>query len=183
MSLQTLKDLSRLRKKRKLWPLLYTASMLADHSSLLSSTTPRYLQVWTISIIPPSMQADWYGVLDLPKPTTSSLVLVVFRSKQFFLVLLLSTAHTCTEKSISILMNFKRTCLCHFKKKEKSYVLSDGSWKASIWQNGVFFSKKTFGCWRPTGYAIFSLAVIFSVDLGCFGHNKGNKNLSNMSQR
>ena len=45
MSLQILKDLSRLRKKRRLWPLLYTASLLADHSSLLSSTTPRYLQV------------------------------------------------------------------------------------------------------------------------------------------
>ena len=38
MSLQTVKDLSRLRKKRLLWPLLYTASMLADHSSLLSAT-------------------------------------------------------------------------------------------------------------------------------------------------
>ena len=43
MSLQTLKDLSRLRKKRRLWPLLYTASMLADHSSLLSSITPQVI--------------------------------------------------------------------------------------------------------------------------------------------
>jgi len=47
-------------------------------------------------------------------------------------------------KSISILMNFKRTCLCHFKKKEKSYVLSDGSWKARAGFSRLsFFSKKT----------------------------------------
>ena len=45
-----------------------------------------YPQVFAVSISPPSMQTNWYGVLDLLKSTTSSLVLVVFRSKQFILV-------------------------------------------------------------------------------------------------
>jgi len=40
-----MKDPRRLRKKRQLWPLLYTASTLADHSNLLSSTTQRLHKV------------------------------------------------------------------------------------------------------------------------------------------
>ena len=109
MSLQTLKDLSRLRKKRRLWPLLYTASILEDHSSLLSSTTPGYLQVWTDSISPPSIQADWHGELDLLKFTSLKFRLfglgIVREQNVIFgpaiealhkvpALLLLSTAHT-----------------------------------------------------------------------------------------
>lgn len=72
-----------------------------------------------------------------------------------------------------MLRNFKSACLCHFKKKEKGYVLSAGCWKGGGFRAFVFGTEN--GCRRPAGSAIISLAVIFSVDLGCSGHNKGKK--------
>ena len=47
---------------------------------------PQVFAGLSLSLSPPSVQTDWYGVLDLLKSTTSYLVLVVFRSKKLFLV-------------------------------------------------------------------------------------------------
>ena len=58
MSLQTLKDLSRLRKKRRLWPLLYTASIVGRPLQFIIQHHP---QVFTglNSLYLPSINADW----------------------------------------------------------------------------------------------------------------------------
>jgi len=141
--------------------------ILSDHSSLLSITTPRYLQVRTVSNSPSSMQTDWHGVLDLLKFTTSSLVLVVFRSKQLFLVQPLKDSTTSLYFSCPLCTHaiwYRYGILYEYQKKEQRVlyfnVFIDLSHRVQglkkkkdymPWYNSL--SELTFGktldnCWR-----------------------------------